>query len=221
MIIYNFEKYNFRNFGVEAITTTINFSLENDIEIILHEETQGKYEQIRDLEMVKAFPPLVFSVDIDLNLFKKSDFPKKIEKLILLDGHHRYEHLVLFNYDYPVPIVLVSNQHVQIQSYNSKINEDEEQFIELLLKNNFIPSTSVGYCINFKGTTYSGQDIKNIYELYNFKRKLINSGLISAVRNDTLDVNDVIVDFTPIKLNEFYRENYLFPPKSTWISPRI
>ena len=221
MIIYNFEKYNFKNCGVEAITTTINFSLENDIEIILHEETQGKFEQIRDLETVKAFPPLVFSVDIDLNLIKKSDLPKEIEKLTLLDGHHRYEHLALYNYDYPVPIVLISNQHVEIQSYNSKINGDEEQFIELLLKNNFIPSTSVGYCINFKGTTYSGQDIKNIYELYNFKRKLINSGLISAVRNDTLDINDVIVDFTPIKLNDFYRENYLFPPKSTWISPRI
>ena len=221
MIIYNFEKYNFKNCVVEAITTTINFSLENDIEIILHEETQGKYEQIRDLETVKAFPPLVFSVDIELNLIKKSDFPKKIEKLILLDGHHRYEHLALYNYDYPVPIVLISNQHVEIQSYNSKINGDEEQFIELLLKNNFIPSTSIGYCINFKGTTYSCQDIKNIYELYDFKRKLINSDLISAVRNDTLDINDMIVDFTPIKINEFYRENYLFPPKSTWISPRI
>jgi uncharacterized protein (DUF1015 family) len=31
----------------------------------------------------------------------------------------------------------------------------------------------------------------------------------------------LIINFTPIQLVEFYKENYLFPPKSTWISPRI
>ena len=33
--------------------------------------------------------------------------------------------------------------------------------------------------------------------------------------------NENILSFTPIKLEEFYKENYLFPPKSTWITPRI
>ncbi len=30
-----------------------------------------------------------------------------------------------------------------------------------------------------------------------------------------------ILNFTPLKLSDFKKENYLFPPKSTWISPRI
>ena len=68
---------------------------------------------------------------------------------------------------------------------------------------------------------YSNQEISSIYELYDFKRKLINLNLINAVRNDESGAEDIIVDFTPIKLFECYRENYLFPPKSTWISPRI
>ncbi|MDG1740169.1 MAG: hypothetical protein P8H47_02050, partial [Candidatus Actinomarina sp.] len=60
-----------------------------------------------------------------------------------------------------------------------------------------------------------------IYELYDFKRKLINHDFIIPIPNDMVNVDDLIINFTPIQLVEFYRENYLFPPKSTWISPRI
>ena len=220
MIFNNFEKYKFNGTEVVGLKTTINFSKDNDIDIVLHEETQDKFEQVRDLETVKGFPPLVFSVEIDREVINNLDIQNQIQKLILLDGHHRFEHLSLYNYDYPIPVVLVSNQDVKIQSYNSKINVTKEQFIEFLIVNDFEPSSSK-YFISIQDNNYSNKKINSIYELYDFKRKLINSNLINPIRNDVSGSEDIIVNFTPIKLIEFYRENYLFPPKSTWISPRI
>ena len=220
MIFNNFEKYKFNGTEVVGVKTTINLSKDNDIEIVLHEETQDKFEQVRDIETVKGFPPLVFSVDIDRDVISNLDVQNQIEKLILLDGHHRFEHLSLYSYDYPIPVVLVSNQDVKIQSYNSKINVTKEKFIEFLLENNFEPSSSK-YFINIQDNNYSSKKISSIYQLYDFKRKLINSNIINSIRNDDSGDEDIIVNFTPIKLSEFYRENYLFPPKSTWISPRI
>ena len=220
MIFNNFEKYKFNGTEVVGLKTTINFSKDNDIDIVLHEETQDKFEQVRDLETVKNFPPLVFSVEIDRDVINNLDIQNQIQKLILLDGHHRFEHLSLYNYDYPIPVVLVSNQDVKIQSYNSKINVTKEKFIEFLLENNFEPSSSK-YFINIQDNNYSSKKISSIYELYDFKRKLINSNIINSIRNDDSGDEDIIVNFTQIKLSEFYRENYLFPPKSTWISPRI
>jgi len=220
MIFNNFEKYKFNGTEVVGVKTTINLSKDNDIEIVLHEETQDKFEQVRDIETVKGFPPLVFSVDIDRDVISNLDVQNQIEKLILLDGHHRFEHLSLYSYDYPIPVVLVSNQDVKIQSYNSKINVTKEKFIDFLLENNFEPSSSK-YFINIQDNNYSSKKISSIYELYDFKRKLINSNIINSIRNDDSGDEDIIVNFTPIKLSEFYRENYLFPPKSTWISPRI
>ena len=220
MIFNNFEKYKFNGTEVVGLKTTINFSKDNDIDIVLHEETQDKFEQVRDLETVKGFPPLVFSVEIDRDVINNLDIQNQIQKLILLDGHHRFEHLSLYNYDYPIPVVLVSNQDVKIQSYNSKINVTKEQFIEFLIVNDFEPSSSK-YFISIQDNNYSNKKINSIYELYDFKRKLINSNLINPIRNDVSGSEDIIVNFTPIKLIEFYRENYLFPPKSTWISPRI
>ena len=220
MIFNNLDKYKFNGTEVVGVKTTINLSKDNDIEIVLHEETQDKFEQVRDIETVKGFPPLVFSVDIDRDVISNLDVQNQIEKLILLDGHHRFEHLSLYSYDYPIPVVLVSNQDVKIQSYNSKIKVTKEKFIEFLLENNFEPSSSK-YFINIQDNNYSSKKISSIYELYDFKRKLINSNIINSIRNDDSGDEDIIVNFTPIKLSEFYRENYLFPPKSTWISPRI
>jgi hypothetical protein len=68
---------------------------------------------------------------------------------------------------------------------------------------------------------YSSDEIFDIYDLYNFKRECFENGLISPFPNDSKKNNENILSFTPIKLEEFYKENYLFPPKSTWITPRI
>jgi uncharacterized protein (DUF1015 family) len=221
MIINNFEKYNFKNSEVRGIITFINFSLEKDVEIILHEETQDKFQQVRDLETIKSFPPLVFSTGEDQDFTNTLNTPLQVKKLTLLDGHHRFEHLNLYNYDYSIPVVLISNKDVTVQSYNSKINVDRETFIDYLFASNFKSSSSSKYFIEIEDCRYSNIEIDSIYELYDFKRKLIKQDFIIPFPNDMVNDDDLIINFTPIQLVEFYKENYLFPPKSTWISPRI
>ncbi len=221
MRINNFEKFTFNNSEIRGIKLLVNFSLKNNVEIILHEETQDKYQQLKSIDVVKSFPPLLFSVDIDSADINSLNIPKEVNTLTLLDGHHRLEHLSFYKYDHPVPVVLIANQDVSVESYNSEINTDEDEFVDTLLQNNYNNLISSEYCITFQNTTYVNEDVKSIYDLYDFKRKLIKQEIITPVQNDSVDVSTNIVDFTPIKLEEFYKEKYLFPPKSTWISPRI
>ena len=221
MIINNFENYAFKNSNILGIKTSVNFSLNNNVEIIRHEETQDIFDKSMSLITIKAFSPLVFSFEAESFNINNPELPLEVKKLYLLDGHHRLEHLILYNYDYSVPVVLVEAKNVEVQSYNSKFIGSENNITEFLLKNNFKPSTASLYFIKIGDKEFSSEEIDNIYDLYDFKRKLINLGYISPVRNDIADDNSMIVDFTPIKLEEFNKGNYLFPPKSTWISPRI
>ena len=217
----SFEKYSFKDSKVEGLKTFINFSSKNNFKVILHEGTQDIYEQINNPNIVKEFSPLLFSIDINSKNLPTFNSFDQISKINLLDGHHRFEHLKLFNYDLPVPVVLISDNDVTVESYNSNINVDEKQFEEILFENKFSLSNSSEYFLNYKNSHYSNKEITNIYDLYDFKRTLISSEIIIPVQNDISGNENSILNFTPIKLNEFQKENYLFPPKSTWISPRI
>ena len=216
-----FEKYIFINSEINAVKTYINFSHQNNIEIILHEETQNKYKQIENKNIAKEFPPLLFSIEISSHQIDSLSSLDEINRLTLLDGHHRFEHLSLYKYDLQVPIVLISNDDVNIESYNSEINVDLEKFEHILRENNFTISYTSKYFLTFQGKQFSSEGIDNIYDLYDFKRSLIGDGTITPIQNDLDDTNIPILEFTAVKLNEFNKENYLFPPKSTWITPRI
>ena len=216
-----FEKYIFINSEINAVKTFINFSHQNNIEIVLHEETQNKYKQIENKNIAKEFPPLLFSIEISRQQIGSLSSLDEINRLTLLDGHHRFEHLTLYKYDLQIPIVIISNDDVNIESYNSEINVDLEKFEYILKENNFTISYTSKYFLTFQGKQFSSEGIDNIYDLYDFKRSLIGDGTITPIQNDLDQTNIPILDFTPVKLNEFNKENYLFPPKSTWITPRI
>ena len=93
----------------------------------------------------------------------------EINRLTLLDGHHRFEHLTLYKYDLQIPIVIISNDDVNIESYNSEINVDLEKFEYILKENNFTTSYTSKYFLTFQGKQYSSEGIHNIYDLYDFK----------------------------------------------------
>ena len=61
----------------------------------------------------------------------------------------------------------------------------------------------------------------HLFDLITEQIKNNNVVKIVAIGPDSKKNNENIISFTPIKLEEFYKENYLFPPKSTWITPRI
>ena len=171
-----FEKYIFINSEINAVKTYINFSHQNNIEIILHEETQNKYKQIENKNIAKEFPPLLFSIEISSHQIDSLSSLDEINRLTLLDGHHRFEHLTLYKYDLQIPIVIISNDDVNIESYNSEINVDLEKFEYILKENNFTISYTSKYFLTFQGKQYSSEEIHNIYDLYDFKRSLIGDG---------------------------------------------
>ena len=82
-------------------------------------------------------------------------------------------------------------------------------------------NSNSGFYLKIDNDIYSSNEISTIYELYDFKRECFKNGFISPLANDIQSKKQNVLSFTPIKLNEFYKENYLFPPKSTWITPRI
>ena len=219
MKITNFSTYEFKEYNVMGIKAEINFSNKNKLKIILHEELEEPIQD-QDISLINEFEPLLFSVDIEVaNMLDSKEVD--IDFLTLLDGHHRFDFISRKNIDAPIKVIIVSSADVNVGSYLSKINIEKSDFINLLKNENFTNSSNSNFYLKIDNDIYSSNDIMNIYDLYNFKRECIQNGLISPLANDNKLINENIVSFTPIKLNEFYKENYLFPPKSTWITPRI
>ena len=219
MKITNFSTYEFKEYNVMGIKAEINFSNKNKLKIILHEELEAPIQD-KGISLINEFEPLLFSVDIEVaNMLDSNEVD--IDFLTLLDGHHRFDFISRKNIDAPIKVIIVSSADVNVGSYLSKINIEKSDFINLLKNENFTNSSNSNFYLKIDNDIYSSNDIMNIYDLYNFKRECFQNGLISPLANDNKLINENIVSFTPIKLNEFYKENYLFPPKSTWITPRI
>ncbi len=219
MKITNFSTYEFKEYNVMGIKAEINFSNKNKLKIILHEELEAPIQD-KGISLINEFEPLLFSVDIEAaNMLDSTEVD--IDFLTLLDGHHRFEFISRKNIDAPIKVIIVSSSDVNVDSYLSKINIEKSDFINLLKNENFTNSSNSNFYLKIDNDIYSSNYIMNIYDLYNFKRECFQNGLISPLANDNKLINENIVSFTPIKLNEFYKENYLFPPKSTWITPRI
>ena len=106
----NFTAYQFENYDVEGLKLEINFSNTDFIEIKTHEEINTPIENIEE-----SFDPLLFGIDMNIkNIGHMDDLKGK--KIILLDGHHRYEYLKRNNIDKSIELVLISIDDVEILS---------------------------------------------------------------------------------------------------------
>ncbi len=219
MKISKISSYEFKEYNVKGVEAEINFSKKNNLKIILHEELATPIED-QDTKLINEFEPLLFSVDMEtLQLLESKELD--IDLLTLLDGHHRFDFISRNNIDSPIKVIIVSSEDVNVDSYLSEVNIELEKFKNLLVSKNFTTNSDSDFYLKIDNDIYSSNEISSIYDLYDFKRECFKEGFISPFANDNEVKNENIVSFTPIKLNEFYKENYLFPPKSTWITPRI
>ena len=219
MKISKISSYEFKEYNVKGFQAEINFSKKNNLKIILHEELATPIED-QDTKLINEFEPLLFSVDMEtLQLLESKELD--IDLLTLLDGHHRFDFISRNNIDSPIKVIIVSSEDVNVDSYLSEVNIELEKFKNLLVSKNFTTNSDSDFYLKIDNDIYSSNEISSIYDLYDFKRECFKDGFISPFANDNEIKNENIVSFTPIKLNEFYKENYLFPPKSTWITPRI
>ena len=219
MKIKNLSSYEFKQYNVVGVKAEINFAKTDNLEINLHEELSNPITE-QNINLVEEFEPLLFAVDMETTELVNSK-ELNIDCLTLLDGHHRYDFIIRNIIELPIEVVLISSQDVNIDSHLSEINIKKAEFIDFLKSKKFIQNLNSNIYLKVDNEVYSSDEIFDIYDLYNFKRECFQNELISPFPNDSKKNNENILSFTPIKIEEFYKENYLFPPKSTWITPRI
>ncbi len=212
----NFTEYKFKNYDVRGLKLEINFSKNDSIKIKAHEEINIPIENHID----ESFDPLLFGIDMNLEIIKNID-DLKGRKMILLDGHHRYEYLKRNNIDKTVEIILISTDDVKILSYPSYLLIEQKEFVEILENYNFSNKVSSKFFVSLNDIKFFNNEIENIYELYEFKNLCFRNEYISTVNNENQPNDKTIINFTPVKVSEIVDSDTLFPPKSTWITPRL
>ena len=211
----NFTAYQFENYDVEGLKLEINFSNTDFIEIKTHEEINSPIEN-----MEESFEPLLFGIDMNITNIKNIN-DLKGKKMILLDGHHRYEYLKRNDIDKSIELVLISIDDVEILSYPSRLIIRKKEFEEILENYNFSNNVSSKFFVSVDDVKFFNKEILDIYQLYEFKNFCYFTEYISSAVDENKTNDEIFVNFTPIKVSEIVENDSLFPPKSTWITPRL
>ena len=207
--------YKFENYDVEGLKFEINFANSDFIEIKTHEEINTPIENIEE-----TFEPLLFGIDVNIKNIRNID-DLKGKKMLLLDGHHRYEYLKRNEIDKSIEIVLISIDDVEILSYPSRLTIGKKEFEEILENYNFSNNALSKFYVSLDDVKFFNKEIEDIYQLYEFKNFCYVNDYISSIVDENQADNKVMVNFTPIKISEIVENDSLFPPKSTWIIPRL
>ena len=214
MIIRNVEKIEFENNALEAYKTKLNvFRLNN---IYPHEETNENSNITYDI--VKN-SNLVLGVDFILD-------DNKVEikdELFILDGHHRFNFIKDNKIDEDIDVVLIDIRKVSITSYNSQLMVDKDEFTNKIYEDHkFAPNKlqeDLTFFISLNRQKYFSKNILNLRDLYKYKKILMQEKMIIPTPNNLKD-NSQIIQFTPLSYQDF-KKDFVFPYKSTWISPRF
>ena len=210
-----FTTYKFENYDVEGLKLEINFANAEFLEIKTHEEIDTPIENIEE-----SFDPLLFGIDENLKNIRNID-DLKGKKIILLDGHHRYEYLKRKDIDKSIEIVLISTVDVEILSYPSRLTIEKKDFQQILENHNFLNNASSKFFVSIDDVKFFNKEIVDIYQLYEFKNFCYVNEYISSTVDENQAGEKDMVNFTPIKISEIVESDSLFPPKSTWITPRL
>ena len=210
-----FTTYKFENYDVEGLKLKINFANAEFLEIKTHEEIDKPIENIEE-----SFDPLLFGIDENLKNIRNID-DLKGKKIILLDGHHRYEYLKRKDIDKSIEIVLISTVDVEILSYPARLTIGKKDFQKILENHNFLNNASSKFFVSIDDVKFFNKEIVDIYQLYEFKNFCYVNEYISSTVDENQAGEKDMVNFTPIKISEIVESDSLFPPKSTWITPRL
>jgi len=212
MQIKNFQKLTLTNHNLTAYMSNFNILQNKDI-IFPHEETTSDNHITN--EIIKS------SVIVLGATFQSiSDEITIDDKIFILDGHHRTKFIIANSIDEYFEVVFLDIDKVNIESHNSELNMDAGIFFNgIISKKGFSIDNLSPYFIEVNDVKYFAKDISSIEELYLFKKELLSDSIISPLQNNKKS-NKPIVNFTPITSKDF-SSNFVFPYKSTWITPRF
>ena len=212
MKIKNYSKLTLSNPELNAYMTKFNILQNKDI-IFPHEETINENHITN--EIIKN-SVIVFGVTFELH----EDVVSFKDEIFILDGHHRVEYIKDNLIDELFEVVFIDIHSVNIESYNSELRSDQDIFIKKIMDDKDFSKTNLGsFFIEINNIKYFSKKIKNIYELYSYKKELLDDGVISPIKNNE-NTDKPIVNFTAIS-SENFNKDIIFPYKSTWITPRF
>ena len=212
MKIKNYTKLKLSNPELDAYMTNFNILQNKDI-IFPHEETIDENHITN--EIIKN-SVIVFGVTFELY----EDSISFKDEIFILDGHHRVKYIKDNLIDELFEVVFIDIHSVNIESYNSELRSDQDIFIKKIMDDKDFSKTNLGsFFIEINNIKYFSKKIKNIYELYSYKKELLDDGVISPIKNNE-NTDKPIVNFTAIS-SENFNKDIIFPFKSTWITPRF
>ena len=212
MKIKNYSKLTLSNPELNAYMTKFNILQNKDI-IFPHEETINENHITN--EIIKN-SVIVFGVTFELH----EDAVSFKDEIFILDGHHRVKYIKDNLIDELFEVVFIDIHSVNIESYNSELRSDQDIFIKKIMDDKDFSKTNLGsFFIEINNIKYFSKKIKNIYELYSYKKELLDDGVISPIKNNE-NTDKPIVNFTAIS-SENFNKDIIFPYKSTWITPRF
>ncbi len=212
MKINNFQKITLNEPNLRAYLTRLNIFENKDL-ILPHEDT------IDDNKITKeVLNNTVIVLGVKFLSIKSEIIIEK--NIFILDGHHRFKFIVDNKIDETFKVVLIDLHGVNIDSYNCELNVDLRIFINKIQSDyGFNEDNNSEYTIKVNHKEYHSESFSNIYDLYEYKKNLMLDGIISPIANNKVTQN-TIVNFTPIKSDDL-SDSYVFPYKSTWITPRF
>lgn len=218
MKLTKLEKYIFAKFPVTGYKISLKNFDENIDKIYLHEETLKEVNFNEEIE-IASLDPIIATVSPNF-LVNEDSKELDINNFYLLDGHHRVEYAKSKNLIPLLNCVLVNYDDVIIKPYDYETNLDLSEFISILNDNNFTESQEGSFNIKISNKIFVNKNIVSYKQLYEFKRLLQNKKIINPVLNNQY-TSKLIVQFEALEKKELLSMDYLLPPKSTWIEPRI
>lgn len=218
MKLTKLEKYIFAKFPVTGYKISLKNFDENIDKIYLHEETLKEVNFNEEID-ITSLDPIIATVSPNF-LVNEDSNELDINNFYLLDGHHRVEYAKSKKLIPLLNCVLVNYDDVIIKPYDYETNLDLSEFISILNDNNFTESQEGSFNIKISNKIFVNKNIVSYKQLYEFKRLLQNKKIINPVLNNQYTSN-LIVQFEALEKKELLSMDYLLPPKSTWIEPRI
>ena len=218
MKLTKLEKYIFVEYPVTGYKISLNNFDDNIDKIYLHEETLNEVSFNEEIDLA-SLDPIIATVSPNF-LVNEDSKQLDINNFYLLDGHHRVEYAKSKKLISLLSCVIVNYDDVIIKPYDFGTNLDLSEFINVLNDNNFTESQEGSFNIKISDKIFVNKNIDSYKQLYEFKRLLQNKKIINPVLNNQYTSN-LIVQFEALEKKELLSMDYLLPPKSTWIEPRI
>ena len=137
-----------------------------------------------------------------------------------MDGHHRWKFANKENSVNKLKCILINFQDIKIKSYLFNINIEKESFLKYLNEAGYFESNKEDFGIFFNNKKFVNNSKPSLMDLYGFKKIMQNENIISPILEDVSD-SSLLIKFTALTPEDLINIDFILPPKSTWITPRL